>query len=159
MSDAPLVVAVTGGNGFLASHIVQQLLAAGHHVRATVRSVKDHSKVNHLQRMPGANERLRLFEADLLKPGSFDEAFRGAAVVIHSAMPVVMQAKDPQRAIVAPALSGIDNVVSAVEKNVATVTQVVFTSSTECVGTVGDARAHAVLTEDHYNDDVRLWML
>jgi hypothetical protein len=103
--------------------------------------------------MGGADERLKLFEADLLKPGSFDAAFRGAHVVIHSAMPVLMQAKDPQRMIVDPALRGVDNVLSAVECNTASVARLVFTSSTECIKTV--AADSPVLTEEHYNDEVR----
>lgn len=33
------LVLVTGGNGFLASHIIKQLLTAGYPVRATLRSL------------------------------------------------------------------------------------------------------------------------
>lgn len=157
MSDAAVVVAVTGANGFLASHIVDQLLAAGHVVRATVRNLRDTTKVAHLHelaRKHNAVARFALFDADLMRPGSFDEAFRGARVVIHSAMPVTMTARDPQRSIVDPALEGVVHVIDSVERNAATIEQLVFTSSTECVGPSHAAAAKGV-SEETWNTEVR----
>jgi nucleoside-diphosphate-sugar epimerase len=71
--NADTVVLVTGANGFVASHLVEQLLAKGYTVRGTVRSLADEKKTAHLTRMPGAAERLKLLEASLTEPGSFDE--------------------------------------------------------------------------------------
>lgn len=39
---------VTGASGFIASHVVQQLLETGHQVHATVRSTKNKTKIKHL---------------------------------------------------------------------------------------------------------------
>jgi nucleoside-diphosphate-sugar epimerase len=39
---------VTGASGFIASHVVQQLLEGGEQVHATVRSTKNERKIKHL---------------------------------------------------------------------------------------------------------------
>jgi uncharacterized protein YbjT (DUF2867 family) len=76
--DEPVLV--TGGSGFVASHLVQQLLERGYRVHATVRSVANTAKMAPLQamrdRFPGS---LELFEADLLAEGSFDQAMDGCS--------------------------------------------------------------------------------
>jgi nucleoside-diphosphate-sugar epimerase len=41
--------------------------------------------------MPGAAERLKLFKADLLQPGAFEEAVAGCDVVIHTASPYLIK--------------------------------------------------------------------
>jgi uncharacterized protein YbjT (DUF2867 family) len=68
---------VTGGTGFIASHLIRALLAAGHTVRATVRDPSDEPKVGFLWELEGADERLQLLRADLLVEGSFDSAVSG----------------------------------------------------------------------------------
>ena len=58
---------MSGASGYLAGHVVQQLQAAGHQVRGTVRSTKNQDKVKHLYNLcPGAKYPLELVEADLL---------------------------------------------------------------------------------------------
>jgi len=81
------VVCVTGASGFIASHLVKQLLERGYHVRATVRNKEDKEKNQHLTSLPGANERLELFSADLLQAGAFDQAVEGSEGVFHTASP------------------------------------------------------------------------
>ena len=78
--SAPALVVVTGASGFIASHIVRELLARGYTVRGTVRSLQDPAKTNHLRALPGS-ERLTLHEADLLTDGAFDDVVAGAKVV------------------------------------------------------------------------------
>jgi dihydroflavonol-4-reductase len=58
------LVLVTGATGYIASHVVQQLLAEGYNVRGTVRSTTG-PKVAHLLDM---GEKLQLVAADLLSP-------------------------------------------------------------------------------------------
>ncbi|GFH27650.1 heme peroxidase-related protein, partial [Haematococcus lacustris] len=71
---------------------MQQLLAAGHTVHATVRNPGHEGSVAHLKALPGAEQRLRLFKADLLAPGSFYEAVQGCTVVFHTASPFIATA-------------------------------------------------------------------
>jgi nucleoside-diphosphate-sugar epimerase len=122
---------VTGGSGFVACHLVQQLLQDGNVVHATVRSLANESKVQPLkwlqQQYP---EQLRLFEADLLTPGSFDTAMDGCSVVHHVASPFMLpeKIKDGQRQMLEPALRGTQNVLASVEKT-KSVHRVVMTST------------------------------
>lgn len=87
----PLRICVTGAGGYLAGHIVQRLLAAGHTVHATVRQPNSSSATRHLLAMPGAADRLKLFKADLMDPGAFDEAIAGCDVVVHTASPYLLK--------------------------------------------------------------------
>lgn len=124
-------ILVTGGSGYIASHIVAQLLERGFEVRATVRDPADESKTAHLKAFEGS-QRLELVAADLTRPGDFEEPVRGCAAVIHTASSVRLQAKDPQRDIVDVALQGTRNVFDAVDAAEG-VHKVVVTSSIAAV--------------------------
>ena len=65
---------MTGASGYLATHVVQQLQAAGYKVRGTVRSLKNDDKVAPLRQLcPDAKYPIELVEADLLNPDSWDK--------------------------------------------------------------------------------------
>ena len=94
---------VTGATGFIASRIVEQLLATGRIVRGTVRSLKKehgHRASSGAARAPASVS--SLVEADLLAEGSFDRAAAGCAGVMHAASPYVLTVTDPQRELVDP---------------------------------------------------------
>ncbi|WP_416986509.1 NAD-dependent epimerase/dehydratase family protein [Streptomyces sp. T028] len=134
-SPAGRTVLVTGGSGFVAAHLVRQLLERGHQVRTTVRSTANTAKLAPLRALQDAHPgRLDLFEADLLREGSFDEAMKGCAVVFHVASPFLMpeKIKDGQRDVVDPALHGTRNVVASVDRT-QTVERLVFTSTVGAV--------------------------
>ncbi len=64
---------VTGGNGYIASHIIQQLQEDGHKVRATLRSLEDEANVTALKELvPEAANALEVVEADLTKPETWE---------------------------------------------------------------------------------------
>ncbi|XP_047945511.1 phenylacetaldehyde reductase-like [Salvia hispanica] len=126
------VVCVTGASGYIASWLVKLLLERGYTVRATVRNPRDSSKVAHLKSLEGANERLHLYEADLLDEGSFDSVVDGCQTVFHTASPVAINVSDPQTELIDPALKGTVNVLNSCIK-ASTIKRVVITSSVTSV--------------------------
>lgn len=74
------LVLVTGANGYIGSHVADQLIQAGYRVRGTVR---DASKVGWLKEMFDANYGPEKFELaiveDLAKPGAYDDACKGTS--------------------------------------------------------------------------------
>jgi nucleoside-diphosphate-sugar epimerase len=145
--DGTKTALVTGGSGFVGSHLVRRLLERDYRVHTTVRSAAHTAKVLPLRDLqkefPG---RLTLFEADLLRPGSFDEAMSGCRVVFHVASPFLMpeKIKDGRRDMVEPALEGTRNVLASVERTPA-VDRLVFTST---VGAVFGDYADVLAMED-----------
>jgi len=123
------IVVVTGASGFLGSHIVKAALDEGFSVRACVREPSDAARTEHLTRLDPSGTKLKLYKADLLQQGSYDEACAGAYAVIHAAAVVeVGHTKDPQREIVDPSVEGVKNVLASISKS-GTVKQLVHTSS------------------------------
>ncbi|MEZ4937869.1 MAG: aldehyde reductase [Crocinitomicaceae bacterium] len=136
-ADKSLPIVVTGASGYIASWIVKFLLEDGYLVRGTVRSTKAFAKIAHLVKLqetfPG---KLELFEADLMQEGSFDQAVKGAQIVIHTASPFfITKIKDAQKQLIEPAQQGTKNVLESVERS-GTVERVVLTSS--CAAIYGD---------------------
>ena len=87
LNDQELIL-VTGASGYLASHIVKQLLELGCRVRGTVRSLKDEKKVAPLRKLvENPKHDLELVEADLLNESSWLEAVKGCTYVLHTASP------------------------------------------------------------------------
>ncbi|HBF31420.1 NAD-dependent epimerase/dehydratase family protein [Rhizobium sp.] len=124
-------VLVTGGSGFLASHLILQLLEAGAIVHTTVRSIRNTSKVRPLTDMQVRfPEKLKLYEADLLAAGSFDAAMADCSIVFHVASPFKLpeKIKDGQAEMVEPALQGTRNVLGSVNRTPC-VQRVVMTST------------------------------
>lgn len=139
-------VCVTGASGFIASHIISQLLAKGYRVRGTVR--KNPGKHAFLMDLPGAPDRLELAEADLLRGESFVPAVEGCEFVIHTASPYVINVRNPEKDLVEPALKGTGAVMEAAQK-AGTVKRVVLTSSIAAITDEPDSAR--VFTERDWN--------
>jgi len=122
-------VCVTGASGYIATELIKQLLDKGYTVHGTVRNLTDDNKVKHLKDLFPT---LKLFEADLLKEGSFDKAIEGVSYVAHVASPFQTSVEDPQKDLIDPAVSGTKNVLASVAK-FNTVKRVVVTSSVAAI--------------------------
>lgn len=93
------LVVVSGVNGFIAGHVVDQLLLAGYRVRGTVRNAKRASWVGEYFGDKYGAGKLELIEVpEMAKTGAFDEAVKGASGFIHTATPV-MVSYDPNEGI------------------------------------------------------------
>lgn len=141
-------VAVSGVSGYIGAELTKQLLELGYNVHGTVRK-NTPEKLQHLTSLPEAAQ-LKVFEADLLDEGSFDDAVAGCTGAFHVASPYITSVADAQKQLVDPAVKGTLNFLGACKK--AGVEKVVVTSSIAAV-TGGGERRGKVLTEDDWNDD------
>ena len=131
-------ILVTGATGYVASWIIKLLVDDGYTVHGTVRSLTNKDKIAHLLEIDQSGQgNLKLFEADLLDEGSFQEAMQNCELVIHTASPFFIQGiKNAQDQLITPALEGTRNVLNTVNKS-ESVKRVVLTSSV--VAIYGDA--------------------
>jgi dihydroflavonol-4-reductase len=122
-------VLVTGGSGFVGSHVVVQLLGAGCEVRATVRSLDREPRVRAMLRNAGADPagRLAFFPATLERDEGWQEAVNGCDYVIHVASPIPAAAPRTEDELIRPARDGALRVLRAARD--AHVRRVVMTSS------------------------------
>jgi len=128
------IVLVTGGSGFIGSHCILQLLAAGHQVRTTVRSLKREGDVRALLKEGGAEPggRLSFFAADLEKDAGWPEAVAGCEYVLHVASPLPPGLPKNEDELIVPAREGTLRVLRAARD--AGVKRVVQTSSFAAIG-------------------------
>jgi nucleoside-diphosphate-sugar epimerase len=127
-------VLVTGGSGFVGSHCILQLLAAGNSVRTTVRNLKRESDVRALLREGGAEpgDRLSFCVADLGQDAGWAEAVAGCEYVLHVASPFPPTLPKDENELIIPARDGALRVLRASRD--AGVRRVVLTSSFAAIG-------------------------
>ncbi|KAJ8466689.1 hypothetical protein OPV22_029241 [Ensete ventricosum] len=141
---------VTGGNGFIASTVIKQLLEKGYAVNVTVRDPENVSKVGHLKQLRSLG-RLTIFRADLSEEGSFDAAMSGCHYVFLVAAPVNMAAEDAENELIKPAIQGTLNLLRSCVK-AKTVKRVVLTSSAASVSINKLKGTGLVMDEDAWSD-------
>jgi nucleoside-diphosphate-sugar epimerase len=147
-------VLVTGGSGFIGSHSILQLLAAGHEVRTTVRDLKRRDDVLAMLRQGGAadpGDRLTFFAADLERDAGWAEAVAGCDYVLHVASPFPPSVPKDENDLIVPAREGALRVLRAARD--AGVKRVVLTSSYAAIGYGTKGRATPFNEEDWTNPD------
>ncbi|HMD50575.1 MAG TPA: aldehyde reductase [Bryobacteraceae bacterium] len=127
-------VLVTGGSGFIGSHSILQLLAAGHQVRTTVRSLKREGEVRAMLKEGGAEagDRLSFIAADLENDAGWREAVACCEHVLHVASPFPSTVPKHEDELIVPAREGALRVLRAARD--AGVKRVVLTSSFAAIG-------------------------
>lgn len=131
MGNETTKVVVTGGSGYVGTHVIEQLLAGGFTVVATVRSTDAEARVREALANSDLS-RLSFVIAELTSDLGWDEAMTDATYVIHTASPFpAAQPQDPDELIV-PARDGALRVLRAAERS--HVRRVVLTSSFAAVG-------------------------
>lgn len=148
-------ILVTGGTGYVGSWTVKLLLEQGYTVRLAVRNKSNTIKYSYLQDIAlSTNGTIEIWEADLLKEGSYNDAAQGADVIMHIASPFTLRIKDPYKELVQPALDGTRNVLEAANQS-STVQRVILTSSVAAIhGDNADMHTNNLqeFTEEHYNE-------
>ncbi|RNA00909.1 NADPH-dependent aldehyde reductase ARI1-like isoform X1 [Brachionus plicatilis] len=151
ITDKDLIL-VTGASGYIATHIVKQLLELGFRVRGTVRSLKDDKKVLPLKTLiSNPKHELELCEADLLNEESWPAAVKDCTYVLHTASPFPNKVPKDENEIISPAVSGTLSVLKACIQTDSKVKKVVLTSSV--VAVAGDNLKHLyTYTENDWPD-------
>lgn len=139
-------VLVTGGSGFIAGHIILQLLEQGHRVRSTIRSLDREPQVRQVLEAAGMahGDALEFVAADLTADEGWDAATAGVEVVLHVASPVNPGHVDDEQTLIGPAREGTLRVLRAAQD--AGAKRVVLTSAFHAVG-FGQPHDHGVFTE------------
>ncbi|MEW2530773.1 SDR family NAD(P)-dependent oxidoreductase [Streptomyces sp. NPDC047071] len=143
MTSAPLAV-VTGAEGFIGSHLTEELVASGHRVRALVQ-YNSFSSYGWLETLPAdVLAEVEVVLGDVRDPGSTRALVTGAEVVYHlAALIAIPYSYRAPHSYVDTNVTGTLNVLEAVRH--AEVPRLVHTSTSETYGT---ART-VPITEDH----------
>ena len=152
-------ILLTGANGFVASHILSQLLAAPakHSVRAVVRSP---AKVDAIKSFFANTPSSQLDFAvvpDITVSGAFDSALaadNGAFdVVLHTASPYVYGQVKSASEFLSPAVKGTTEILHGIQRVAPdSVKKVIVTSSYAAIGLFGAADdSNKVYTQDDWN--------
>src|SRR5579863_5757288 len=149
--DSMSKVLVTGGSGFIATHCILQLRAAGHEVRTTVRNLKREPDVRNMFKTGGADpgNRLSFFAADLESDAGWPQAVAGCDYVLHVASPFPADLPKHEDDLIIPAREGALRVLRA--SHDAGVKRVVLTSSFAAIG-YGHAPQSAPFNEESWTN-------
>lgn len=129
-------VLVTGATGYIAKHIILQLLEGGYHVRGSVRDLSRSGEVRaaiyrNLHANIDLDECLDFVVLDLTRDDGWDAAMAGIDILLHTASPVpVAQPKNADDLII-PAVEGTLRALRAASK--AGIERVVLTSSVAAI--------------------------
>jgi nucleoside-diphosphate-sugar epimerase len=127
-------ILVTGGSGFIGSHSILQLLAAGHRVRTTVRSLEREGNVRAMLKQGGTEpgDRVSFVAADLENDAGWAEAAVDCDYVLHVASPLPPNVPKHEDELIVPARDGALRVLRTARD--AGVKRVVLTSSFAAIG-------------------------
>jgi len=105
-------ILVTGASGFVGSHLLPELLVAGHRVVALVRSAAAGEKVT--RRLPAALvANLELRTGDVDRPDTLPAALAGVDAVVH--LVAIPRDRDGGRQLLAVNLDGTRNLIGAMQ--------------------------------------------
>lgn len=117
-------VLITGGSGFLGSHIAEQLTREGHVVRALVRKSSNRKFLESLSSV-------ELVEGSVEDVASVERAVMGVDAIVHSAGLVKARNTDE---FMATNVTGTTNLLDAAKKHAPGLSRFVFVSSLAAVG-------------------------
>ncbi|GAB5054570.1 NAD-dependent epimerase/dehydratase family protein [Pediococcus parvulus] len=141
-------VLVTGGNGFLALHIIKQLLEANYSVRATLRSLNKKEEVLQtlkFHEVPNL-DRLSFVQADLTRDDNWSTAMAGITYVMSVAAPVFVNGETATKDVARAATDGTLRILkAAVTSNVK---RVIMTANLGAVGFSNKNQQHTTTEAD-----------
>jgi nucleoside-diphosphate-sugar epimerase len=105
-------VLVTGATGYIGSHVVEELLAAGYKVRGTSRSTdKDRFLTDLMERKFGKGKLEIVEVADMIAGNAYEEAVQNVSGIVHLAS-VMRFSSDPE-VVIPSTVKGVLNIFNA----------------------------------------------
>lgn len=145
-------VFVSGATGYIAQHIILQLIAKGYNVVGTVRSAE---KGEILKKKLKSDNFIYEIVKELDADGAFDAALKAhpeVTVFLHTASPFRFSLTDPEKDFLIPAVEGTKNALSAIATYGPQIKRVVVTSSYAAnAHYLDDLVASNTLSEDSWN--------
>ena len=119
---------ITGGAGFIGSHLVDLLLREGHDIK-----VLDNFSTGRIQNIKHVNKEIELINCDLAYSGKWEEHFKNIDWVFHlaSLADIVPSIKDP-KSYFQSNVNATFNVLQASHRN--DVNRFIYTASSSCYG-------------------------
>eukprot|EP00026_Physarum_polycephalum_P013351 Phypoly_transcript_13744.p1 GENE.Phypoly_transcript_13744~~Phypoly_transcript_13744.p1 ORF type:complete len:332 (+),score=74.65 Phypoly_transcript_13744:21-1016(+) len=142
-------VFLSGASGYVAAHVLKQLLGKGYSVRASVRSQQKADQI--AQKYPQYKDKLEfVLVEDISKDGAFDGKLEGVEGIFHTASPFHFKVTTSNKVdLVDPAVKGTVGMLESALK-VPTVKRVVITSSFAAISDSTKDSSH-VYTEADWN--------
>ncbi|KAI3547064.1 dihydroflavonol-4-reductase [Colletotrichum filicis] len=125
-------VLLTGGSGFIATHILKLLLERGHSVVTSVRNQAKADAIKQSYPEIGADKLSFVIVPDVAKSDAFTDAVKSDPpfeAVIHTASPFHFNVTDIKADLLDPAINGTTGILQAIKQNASSVKRVVITSS------------------------------
>ncbi|KAI6086490.1 ketoreductase [Hypoxylon rubiginosum] len=129
-------VLVTGGSGFIASHIIDVLLDAGFEVVTTARSDEKGARIVESVEPDHRQKLSYVVIDDIGKQGAIDAALDTQPpfnYVVHTASPYHLNVQDPVKDFLDPAIKGTTGLLRSVKTHAPSVKRVVITSSSAAI--------------------------
>ncbi|OJD14593.1 hypothetical protein AJ78_05080 [Emergomyces pasteurianus Ep9510] len=145
------LVLVTGANGYIASHVVDQLLQANFRVRGTVRNLSRSSWLNNYFTTKYGSGKFELVEvSDMAVAHAYDKAVKAASGLIHIATPVLVT-YDPNEGI-PMVTNGTINILESARKE-PLMKRVVLTSSSTAAASP-QPNVEFIIDKGTWNEDI-----
>lgn len=144
-------VFVSGATGFIAQHLIKQLIEKGYYVVGSVRSSE---KGENLRKLLNSDKFSYEIVEAIEEEGAFDNALKKhpeITVFLHTASPFHFNVKDIEKELLTPAVSGTKNALISIKKYAPQVKKVVVTSSFAAMYPKDDNDATILVNEDSWS--------
>jgi dihydroflavonol-4-reductase len=148
-------IVVTGASGFIAKHVIAELLKRDFAVRGSLRDLEKAGSVRKAVIAAGADPaKLTFFAADLTKDQGWDDGINGAAAVMHIASPNPLHQPSNADDVIVPARDGTLRVMLAAHRGI--VPRVVVTSAIGTVMYPANSKMGGTFRECDFTDETNL---
>jgi nucleoside-diphosphate-sugar epimerase len=109
------LVFITGASGYIGTHLIGDVLKAGHRVRVAVRSEEKSQAIKELY-SSSLNKIEFVVVPDMSQSSAYEKALKGVSHVFHLAGAMVDKGSDLERDFVNPAVNGTLSILESAKK-------------------------------------------